>query len=98
DRRHRPFYGDRDRGLRRYGSAGALGAGARSRERGLSPDREPVLRSAEPRRARRRDVGGRVPDSPGGKMPRHGKKFRDAAARVPEEAQQPTNAINLVKE
>lgn len=31
-------------------------------------------------------------------MPRNGKKFRDAVARVPEEAQQPAAAVGLVKE
>jgi len=31
-------------------------------------------------------------------MPKHGKKFRAAIARVPEEAQQPTRAVDLVKD
>lgn len=31
-------------------------------------------------------------------MPRHGKKFREAVARVPEEEQQPAAAVGLVKE
>jgi large subunit ribosomal protein L1 len=31
-------------------------------------------------------------------MPRHGKKFREANARVPEEAQQPGAAVGLVKD
>lgn len=31
-------------------------------------------------------------------MPRNGKKFRDAVARVPEDAQQPSDAVGLVKE
>jgi large subunit ribosomal protein L1 len=31
-------------------------------------------------------------------MPRHGRKFREAKARVPEDAQQPEAAVNLVKE
>jgi large subunit ribosomal protein L1 len=31
-------------------------------------------------------------------MPRHGKKFREAATRLPEEEQQPANAVSLVKD
>jgi large subunit ribosomal protein L1 len=31
-------------------------------------------------------------------MPRHGKKFREAVQRVPEEAQQPDSAVSLVKD
>jgi large subunit ribosomal protein L1 len=33
-----------------------------------------------------------------GHMPRHGKKFREAVARVPEEVQQPATAVGLVKD
>jgi large subunit ribosomal protein L1 len=31
-------------------------------------------------------------------MPKHGRKFREAEAKVPEDAQQPSAAVNLVKE
>ncbi|MEX0912197.1 MAG: 50S ribosomal protein L1 [Gemmatimonadota bacterium] len=31
-------------------------------------------------------------------MPKHGKKFREAVARVPDEGQQPADAVGLVKE
>jgi large subunit ribosomal protein L1 len=31
-------------------------------------------------------------------MPRHGKKFREAEARVPEDVQQPADAVSLVKD
>jgi len=31
-------------------------------------------------------------------MPRHGKKYREASARLPEEVQQPANAVSLVKD
>lgn len=31
-------------------------------------------------------------------MPKHGKKFREAVTRVPEEAQQPTDAVSLVQD
>jgi large subunit ribosomal protein L1 len=33
-----------------------------------------------------------------GSMPRHGKKFREAAQRIPEDVQQPAGAVSMVKD